>query len=106
MQNGRLNLRDLRDLRDLCGKVFFLFLHTSRLASEPIGDLHQERVVRARAKEIPVITRRLERPLVAITLEPALRPHQEERRSRTIFPAQHRTGVELLLVEARQTPSY
>src|SRR5688572_24514448 len=73
---------------------------TKELPAEPVRHLHQERVVRARAEEVPVVPRCAERPLIAIVLESALSPDHEEGGRWTVFPAKHRAGVELLLVEA------
>src|SRR5205823_13304046 len=54
------------------------------------------------AKEIPIIPRRTERCDVEIVLGARLGPHEEERRPRTVLPAQYGARVELFLVESLQ----
>ena len=52
-----------------------------------------------RPEQVAVVPVQLEGPSIQRILRPALLPHEEDRRTRPVLPADDRVGVELLEVE-------
>src|SRR5687767_1889721 len=67
---------------------------------EPVRRLDQERVVRVQCEQILEVPRSVERRGLVDVAEPALLPHEEDRRARAILPPHDRVRVQLLVVEA------
>src|SRR2546423_7114734 len=72
----------------------------SRLAVDPVRQLHQEAVVGPQVEEIAQVAPQAARALGAVRLLTPLAPHHEQGRAGPVFPAKHHIRVELLVVES------
>ena len=71
------------------------------LPVQPVRQLHEHRVRRMQPHQVPDVTRRNPRsPASAGRTLPPLVPHDEQRRSGLVLPAEHEVRLELLEVEA------
>src|SRR3954451_9661012 len=71
----------------------------TRSGCETVGHLHQKAVVRPPAEQIAQVVAERTGAFHRRGVLPALAPDQEQRRARTVLPAEYHVGAELLEVE-------
>src|SRR5437762_9404924 len=72
----------------------------SSLPIDPVGELHQEAVVRPQVEQIVQVPAEALRALDAVESVTPLTPDEEQRRPGPVLPAEHDVGAELLEVES------
>src|SRR5207249_9047045 len=72
---------------------------TDALPVDPVGCLHEERVLGMQVEEVTEVAAHRPWPFGAVALLPPLRPDEEQSGAGSVLPAQHGGRVERLLVE-------
>src|SRR5205085_6584735 len=73
---------------------------TDALPVDPVGRLHEKRVLRMQIEEVTEVAAHGPRSFGAVAKLPPLRPDKEESRPGQVLPTQHGSRVELLVVES------
>src|SRR5437868_15068380 len=73
---------------------------TDALPVDPVGRLHEKRVLRMQIEEVTEVAAHRPRSFGAVAKLPPLRPDKEEGRPGQVLPTQHGSRVELLVVES------